>query len=193
MRWELTSYTAITIRDWDYIKSATVKINHNPRHMERTLSQYPELPWDSATAPHRFALLREAEETPQDLTTIIGAVLPRSWSWSKAEQQLRPEAYKLDLQGVSGVRPRYPSLIMTILAGTIVSLASSVCILVPTIIMSFQGDRTKSLVTVAVAVTLFGFFLVVGVRTKISETFLATATYAAILVVFVGSSSSTYN
>ncbi len=43
----------------------------------------------------------------------------------------------------------------------------------------------------AVAVTLFGFFLVVGVRTKTSETFLANATYAAILIVFVGSSSQT--
>jgi uncharacterized membrane protein YcfT len=91
------------------------------------------------------------------------------------------------------VGPRHPSLTATIIAGIIVSLASSVWILVPTIIMSFQVERTKSLVTVAVAVTLFGFFLVVGVRTKSSETFLATATYAAILVVFVGASGSTYN
>jgi hypothetical protein len=59
--------------------------------------------------------------------------------------------------------------------------------------MSFQTERTRSLVTVAVAVTLFGFFLVVGVRTKSSETFLATATYAAILVVFLASSGSTNN
>jgi hypothetical protein len=94
---------------------------------------------------------------------------------------------------MQGVGPRHPSLIATILAGIIVSLASSVWILVATIIMSFQVDRMKSLVTVAVAVTLFGFFLVVGVRTKSPETFLTTTTRAAILVVFVSTSSSTYN
>jgi hypothetical protein len=187
------SFTATAIRDWDFIKNATIKINHNPRYMENLLSQYPELQWDKGTAPHRLALLREDEGNPQDLITSIRSVLPRSWCWSKAEKGLRPETYKLDLQGVQGVGPRHPSLTSTIFAGIIISLASSVWILVPTIIMSFQVDRTKSLVTVAVAVTLFGFFLVVGVRTKSSETFLATATYAAILVVFVGTSSSTYN
>ncbi len=161
--------------------------------MERTLSQYPELPWDKATAPHRLALLRETEPMPQNLITLLGAVLPRSWRWSKTERELRPETYQLDLQSVPRVGPRHRSLTMTILAGIIVSVASSIWILVPTIIMSFQGDRTKSLITVAVAVTLFGFFLVAGVRTKTSETFLATATYAAVLVVFVGSSSSAYN
>jgi hypothetical protein len=169
------------------------RINYNPCHMERLISQYPELPWNKSTAPHRLALLREIEIKPRDLIASIRSLLPRSWCWSKTERDLRPEVYKLDLQGVPGFAPKGPSLIVTIVAGTIVSLASSVWIIVPTIIMSFQGGRTKSLVTVAVAVTLFGFFLLVGVRTKISETFLATATYAAILVVFVGSSSSTYS
>jgi hypothetical protein len=175
------------------MSNSLVRINYNPAYMETLLSQYPELPWNKATAPHRLALLRHIDVTSQDLVSYIRSILPRSWCWSKAERELRPEVYKLDLQGVPGLGPRCPSLTITILAGTIVSLASSVWILVLTIIMSFQGDRTRSLVTVAIAVTLFGFFLVVGVRTKSSETFLATATYAAVLVVFVGSSSSTYN
>jgi hypothetical protein len=163
--------------------------------MEKLLSQYPEIPWDkdTGTAPHRFCLLREADGQPQDLIASIRSILPRSRRWSKAERELRPEAYKLNLQGVPGLEPRHPSLTATILAGIIVSLASSIWILVPTIIMSFQTERTRSLVTVAVSVTLFGFFLVVGVRTKTSETFLATATYAAILVVFLASSGSTNN
>jgi hypothetical protein len=187
--------TATAIRDWEFIDSSTVKLKHTPRVMEKLLSQYPEIPWDkdTGTAPHRFCLLREADNQSQDLIASIHSILPRSWRWSKAERELRPEAYKLNLQGVPGLEPRHASYTATILAGIIVSLASSIWILVPTIIMSFQTERTRSLVTVAVAVTLFGFFLVVGVRTKSSETFLATATYAAILVVFLASSGSTNN
>lgn len=129
-------------------------------------------------------------DKPQDLTNFTRAALPCSWCWSKAEQKLRPAAYKLHLQGVRGLNPRQLSLPVTILAGIIISLTSSALILVPMIIMSFETDRTKSLVTVSIAVTLFGLCLAVVVRTKSSETFLATATYAAILVMFVGTSGS---
>lgn len=161
--------------------------------MDKVCSQYPEIPWEKGTALHRLALLRGVEERPQNIYEILCSIIPRAWCWSKKERELRHEAYKLDLQGRPGLRPKYPSVTATILAGIIVSLTSSMWILIPTIIMSFQASRTKCLITVGIAVTLFGFFLVVGVRTKSSETFLATATYAAILVVFIGSSSSTNN
>lgn len=189
--YKLISFAATAIRDWDFISRSTTKLHHNPRYMENLQSQYPELSWDKANAPPRLALLSPAEDKSQNLITSIRSVLPRSWCWSKTERELRPQAYKLDLQGVSGLGPRNPSLTATILSGIILSLATSTLILVPMIIMSFQVGRTKSLVTVAVAVTLFGFVLVVGVRTRSSETFLATATYAAILVVFVSTSNST--
>jgi len=182
---------ATALRDWDFIVNSTVKLTPNPSYMENLLAQYPELPWDNGIAPLQLALHPEPDRKPRDLISSIRLVLPRSWCWSKAEREMRPEVYKLDLQGIPGFEPRYPSLTATILAGIIVSLTSSIWILVPTIIVSFQEGRTKSLVTAAIAVTLFGFFLVVGVRTKTSETFLASATYAAILIVFVGSSNAT--
>jgi hypothetical protein len=53
-------------------------------------------------------------------------------------------------------------------------------------IMSFNINRTKSLVTVSRSVVLLGFFLGAIIRSKSSEIFVATATYAAVLVVFVG-------
>jgi hypothetical protein len=187
---QLTSFIATAIRDLDFIHQSTFKISHNPRYMENLLSLYPEIRWDKATAPHRLALIRGTEDKPKDIVSFTRATLPRSWCWSKAERELRPASYKLDLQGVPGLGPRQLSLTVTILTGTIISLASSALILVPIIIMSFQTERTKSLVTVAVAVTLFGSCLAVVVRTKSSDTFLATATYAAVLVVFVGASGS---
>ena len=58
------------------------------------------------------------------------------------------------------------------------------------VIMSFDTNRTKSLVTVSCSVILFGFFLGAVIRSKSSEIFVATATYAAVLVVFVGTGGS---
>jgi hypothetical protein len=52
-------------------------------------------------------------------------------------------------------------------------------------IMSFNTNRTKSLVTVSCSVVLFGVFLGAIIRSKSSEIFVANATYAAVLVVFV--------
>ena len=183
------SSTATAIRDLEFMNQSTLKINC-PGYIENLLSLYPEIPWDKSTPPHRLALLRKAVDSPQDLISFTRKMLPRSWCWSKAEQKLRPTMYELHLQGVPGAGPRQLSLPVTFLAGTIISLASSALILVPMIIMSFDTERTKSLATVAVAVTLFGLYLAVVMRTKSSETFLATATYAAILVVFVGASGS---
>jgi len=56
----------------------------------------------------------------------------------------------------------------------------------PYVIMTFDTNRTKSIVTISCSVLLFGFFLGAIVRSKSSEIFIATATYAAVLVVFVG-------
>jgi hypothetical protein len=55
----------------------------------------------------------------------------------------------------------------------------------PMAIMSFNTNRTKSLVTVSCSVVLFGVFLGAIIRSKSSEIFVANATYAAVLVVFV--------
>jgi hypothetical protein len=55
----------------------------------------------------------------------------------------------------------------------------------PMAIMSSNTNRTKSLVTVSCSVVLFGVFLGAIIRSKSSEIFVANATYAAVLVVFV--------
>jgi hypothetical protein len=111
--------------------------------MENLLCQYPELPWNIDTAPHRLALYRPLQRKPRDLITSIQSVIPRSWSWSKAEREMRPEAYKLDMQGVPGLEAKCSSMTVTVITGVMVSLASSLWILVPSIIMSFQGGENE--------------------------------------------------
>lgn len=72
----------------------------------------------------------------------------------------------------------------------ILSLCSGASIIVPMVIMSFNGSTTKSLVTVSVAVVLFGFVLAAVVKVSSGNLIAATATYAAVLVVFVGVSGA---
>jgi hypothetical protein len=55
---------------------------------------------------------------------------------------------------------------------------------------TFDTNRTRSLINVSVAVILFAFFLGAVVQSKGTEVFVATATYAAVLVLFVGATGS---
>lgn len=73
-----------------------------------------------------------------------------------------------------------------VLAGLIVALASAAAIIVPIVVMSFGASKNKSLVVTSVAVVLFGFVLAAVVKARSENVFIATATYAAVLVVFVG-------
>ena len=58
------------------------------------------------------------------------------------------------------------------------------------LIMSLPYSRTKSLVTTSVAVVLFALAVSLGFRIDNKDTVTATATYAVVLVVFVGASGS---
>ena len=72
----------------------------------------------------------------------------------------------------------------------IIAFTGGAALVVPMLIMSLPSiHRTKSLITVSLAVTLFAAMMSVGIRASNSETLVATATYAAVLVVFVGTSS----
>jgi hypothetical protein len=57
------------------------------------------------------------------------------------------------------------------------------------LVMALGPSTEKSLVTVSAAVVLFAGVLTFGVRVTNVEALVSTATYAAVLVVFVGSSA----
>jgi hypothetical protein len=69
-----------------------------------------------------------------------------------------------------------------------VAFAGGVSLVVPMVVMRLNESLTKSLITVSVAVVLFAGALSVIFRAPNTETLVATATYAAVLVVFVGTS-----
>jgi hypothetical protein len=70
----------------------------------------------------------------------------------------------------------------------IAALIGGIFLIVPMVIMVLSQSRTKSLITVSVAVLLFSAALAFGLKANNVETLVSTATYAAVLVVFVGTS-----
>lgn len=74
------------------------------------------------------------------------------------------------------------------LARFIMAFVGGAALVVPMIIMVFSPSLTKSLVTTSVSVVLFAIFLALGISSSNQDTLAATATYATVLVVFVGTS-----
>lgn len=91
---------------------------------------------------------------------------------------------------LAGLPPQTISPFVDKLARFAVAFAGGACLLVPMLVMCLPSiDRTKSLITVSVAVMFFVFMMSIGIQASNAETVVATATYAAVLVVFVGTSS----
>ncbi len=124
---------------------------------------------------------------PQTLLSTLQITLqhylPKRLTWSTSEKKSQPRYY------TKGGTPTEISTPVLFLSSMILSLCSGASIVVPMIIMSVKPGETKSLITVSVAIVLFGFVLAAVLRARTADVFLATATYAAVLVVFVGVSN----
>ena len=110
--------------------------------------------------------------------------MPRRLTYTKAEMDSRIEEYLGDLP------PQDVSPFVDKLARFIIAITGGAALVVPMLIMSLPSiQRTKSLITVSISVTLFAAMMSVAMRASNTETLVATATYAAVLIVFVGTSS----
>jgi hypothetical protein len=69
--------------------------------------------------------------------------------------------------------------------------AGGLILVVPMLIMANLGTKTANLVTTCIAMFLFAAGITFGTRLKPDQVLGATAAYAAVLVVFVGTSFST--
>jgi hypothetical protein len=135
---------------------------------------------DSPAHSGEYCMLPKQDQTSSRLRKSLIFLLPASLTYTKAE---RAEG--------DGLRylthpPRQTTRPVRIIASTIVAIAGGALLIVPMVIMSINKNRNKSLITVSCSVLLFGFFLGAVMRSKSTEIFVATATYAAVLVVFFG-------
>lgn len=109
-------------------------------------------------------------------------MLPKHLSWTDAEIRARRPEY------AAGHPPEVYSKFLDSLARFVVGTAGGCALIVPMVVMALDPTLTKSLVTVSAAVLLFALVLGLVFETDNKDTITATATYAAVLVVFVGTS-----
>lgn len=109
--------------------------------------------------------------------------LPRRLTFSQHERERREREYE------EGQLPRELSKFVDVVARFVIAVTGGAAVVVPMIIMALGPSHVKTLVTVSVAVVVFSLFLSLGIRVSNVETLVSTATYAAVLVVFVGTNS----
>ena len=115
-----------------------------------------------------------------ELQIFLQHHLPTWLSWSISEKKSQPTYF------AQGKLPTKISTAVAVISGLILSLCSAASVVVPIVIMSFDASLRKSLITVSAAVVLFSFVLAAVLKVQSDNVFIATATYAAVLVVFVG-------
>ena len=116
---------------------------------------------------------------------MLQTYLPKQISWSKEEKILRRELYE---EGI--YMPEVLSTSAESLARFIIAAGGGLFILCPTYIMALHQNLTKSLVTTTIAVVLFVLVSSVPLKLANDQIFSSTFGYAAVLMVFVGLTSS---
>lgn len=119
-----------------------------------------------------------------EIRELMRTYLPSKIRWTKAEVAVSPDFYR------EGKAPKTLSPSVDRLARFTIAMAGALFILVLMYIMAIDQSRTKNLVTTTVAVLLFALLCSVTLRTSNDQMLGATAGYAAVLMVFVGLTSS---
>ena len=136
-------------------------------------------------APYNTRYLRlpsTLQQKPDAVREVLRKYLHKSLSWTKEEKRLRRNDY------YHGRPPQIYSTFVDRFARFIMAFVGGAALLIPMIIMVFDASLSKSLITTSVSVLLFAGFLSFGISASNQDTLAATATYAAVLVVFVGTS-----
>ncbi|PMD23560.1 hypothetical protein NA56DRAFT_700949 [Hyaloscypha hepaticicola] len=194
--------TGISTANFNSLRYCDIqRITHKLFHLQHQLETGAVL--SEADSEEMNRLLRAQATAIRDYEYMTKHLVPASHHQT---QKLRPEANAVfpelsfprnltfpvsqrqeDVFGWASGRPaRSVSVPVRIIASTILAVCGGALLIVPMVIMTFDTNRTKSIVTISCSVLLFGFFLGAIVRSKSSEIFIATTTYAAVLVVFVG-------
>ena len=120
------------------------------------------------------------------LRSFLKRVLPFHHTWTEEEKSARLRAGEI---WWSSKTPEVVSPFVDTLARFIVAITGGLSLVVPMLVMRLDEHLTKSLITVSVAVILFSALTSLMFKASNVETLAATAAYAAVLVVFVGTSS----
>ncbi|KAH6850967.1 hypothetical protein B0I37DRAFT_372886 [Chaetomium sp. MPI-CAGE-AT-0009] len=176
---------ATAIRDYRYLRSCRPVPKAEMRLRKALLQRYFQSDDDFQDPFHSHYCFFEDEKSQVDpLRATLMQHLPVALTYSSEERRQRPREYE------EGKVPLLVSAFVDRSVRFITAMTGGVFLVAPMLIMSLGPSQTKSLLTVSVAVVVFSLVLSFGIRVSNVETLVATATYAAVLVVFVGTSSA---
>ena len=133
---------------------------------------------------HLVELPKSTSGSIDPLRSLLKRVLPVRVTWTNDERKRREQ-----MEYWLGKTPEEISPLVDTLARFIVAITGGLSLVVPMLVMRLGETLPKSLTTVSVAVILFSTLTALMFKASNVETLAATATYAAVLVVFVGTSS----
>lgn len=131
-----------------------------------------------------YLMLQRKQLQKSDLVReFLRKHLARQISWSEEEKATRRADYS------QGIPPDIYSPTLDRIARFLVGLMGGAWLVVPLIIMAVHSSLVKTMITVCTAVVLFSLAVSLLFELDNKDTVTATATYAAVLVVFVGTST----
>lgn len=177
---------AEAIRDYEYILNLAQMTGSERDDRYNDLREaFPEVGLD-ASQPFNslFRTFRPRSTIANDpLRDLLKSILPRGLTWTRDEKARHVGEF------IDNKTPEDVSPTVDVIARLIISIAAGTALIAPVVIMEL-GTKTvnKSLITTSVAVVVFAIALAFGVKASNTETLVSTATYAAVLVVFIGTS-----
>ncbi|KAL7796739.1 hypothetical protein V8C37DRAFT_371316 [Trichoderma ceciliae] len=176
---------ATAIRDYQFLRNKESVEKTQIQHRKLLLQRFFQSGLDlSDPFESHYSYFQDSDEKIDPIRSALMRYLPSHLAFSRQESLERGKEF------VEGKTPRAVSDVVDWLVRFIMAFTGGVFLVVPMIIMTLNASQTKSLVTVSVAVVIFSLLLSFVVRVSNVETLVSTATYAAVLVVFVGTSSS---
>ncbi|KAK5655838.1 hypothetical protein OQA88_5377 [Cercophora sp. LCS_1] len=179
----LRDYTT-AIRDYEELRQHKPLDKAETRCRKLLLQRFFQSPedYDDPFQSH-YCWFKESHERIDPLRQTLMKNLPSSIAFSHHEKQERKKEY------MEGQKPKEVSGSVDRLVRFIVALAGGLFLVAPMLIMSINPSQLKSLLTVSSAVLFFALAVSLVVRVSNIETLVSTATYAAVLVVFVGTTT----
>jgi hypothetical protein len=185
--------TATAIRNYNYVhQNQRLDPQTLAIRKQRLKAAFPSMTTSfRATRPfesHYYSLLHDgAGSKPDMLRDKLRHWLPARLTYSSEERRFRSKEFD------EGRSPREISDFVDNLVRLSIALVAGAFLIGPMCVMSIRPSLTKNLITASVCTILFAAGLSLGVKSSNVETLVATATYSAVLVVFVGSSMGSVN
>ncbi|KAI1765173.1 hypothetical protein GGR53DRAFT_284152 [Hypoxylon sp. FL1150] len=175
---------ATAIRDYRFLKGQKSLSKTEVRDRKLLLERFfqSEEDFNDPFSSH-YAYFQDAEARIDPLRDAFMKRLPSRLTWSHEERRQRKREY------MDGKAPKEVSHFVDQAVRFVVAISGGLFLVVPMVVMTIQPSVLKSLITVSTFVLLFALILAFAVKVSNVETLISTATYAAVLVVFVGTST----